>query len=760
MKSLKNASAFVLFICFLLICGCVHQKPPVSSPADSPGHENFYIKSHDPFERDGESTVKAGTESGAPDIDGKAEKKQAQKMRSDAAPGKDNPGGISGQSAGDLSLKPTRIRRERDVFIPSSLNSSEKAASSEDVVFNFDNADLYEVIRTMAELLHINYMLEPGISGNVTVQTAGKLKEKDLFGVFYQVLEANGLTAVKEGEIYKIISLKDASRMPLYSRIGRQGREIPAQERIVIQIIPLYHISAQEMSKIISPFVSAQGMIIVHDDSRTLVVVDKNINMYKVLKLVTSFDIDIFQTIMHRFYALRHVEAEEAAKLLTEIFSAYGKGEDKNFKIIPISRLNKVLAVSSDTAVFDSMETFIRQIDLPSDSAEPRIYVYAVKNGEAEDIGDLLNTVFTGKESTAAKESTQKTEKKEETSLQNLFTSKSASKEKKESAQTPKTSARTEQGSAGQVSETLRGDVRIIADKTRNALIIEAVPSDYHIIEGILKEIDVLPRQVLIEVVIAEITLDNKDELGVEWEYDRSLGDGTGLSLLTGTLGSGGLKFKVGDDRWWADFSALASENDLNVLSAPILLASDNKEASIRVTDQIPVASAEYLYDSDNGVTQTNIQYRDTGIILTVTPHINERGLVSMDISQEVSEEGADKTVGGKVYPSFRERKVDTSLTVKHGQTIIIGGLMREQTEVGVNGVPYLSKIPVIGFLFGKDKNEVKKTELILLITPRVIVSSDDVDSISEEFRQKVADMKERIAKTKEKPPFYQKSRE
>ncbi|MEZ4527547.1 MAG: hypothetical protein R2941_16625, partial [Desulfobacterales bacterium] len=306
-----------------------------------------------------------------------------------------------------------------------------------------------------------------------------------------------------------------------------------------------------------------------------------------------------------------------------------------------------------------------------------------------------------------------------------------------------RTEQKTDQKTA---SGTLRGDVRIIADKTRNALLIEAVPSDYHLIEGILRRIDVLPRQVLIEVIIAEISLDNKDELGMEWSYDKSLGEGKGLSLLTGTVGSSGLKFKVGDERWWAEFSALASKNDLNVLSAPVLLASDNKEASIHVTDQIPVASAEYLYDSGtNGVTQTSIQYRDTGIILTVTPHINERGLVSMDITQEVSEEGTEKTVGDKKYPSFRERTVTTALTVKHGQTIVIGGLMREQSEKGVNGVPFLSQIPVIGFLFGKDKIESVKTELILMITPRVIVNSDDVDIITEEFRQKVSDIRERI---------------
>ncbi len=654
------------------------------------------------------------------------------------------------QDGKSVSDRPAPLYREKDVYVPSSRSPSGKAdpSSDGDVVFNFDNADLYEVIRTMAELLHINYMVDPGISGTVTVQTAGKLKEKDLFTVFYQVLEANGLTAVEEGSLYKIIPLKDASRMPLYSRMGRQARDIPQEERIVIQIIPLRHISAQEMSKLIVPFVSAQGTIVTHEDSKSLVVVDRNANVQKVLKLVSSFDIDMFQTLMHRFYSMVHMDAEEAAKLLTEIFAVYGKGEDKNFRVIAIARLNKILAISSESGVFDTLENLLRQIDLPSDSAEPRIYVYSVKNGEAEEISDLLNTVFAGNAVSEKKSSAAKSEEKDKT-LPNLFAPSKSVKDKTasktdESKSNVRTDQNTEQKNA---SGTLRGDVRIIADKTRNALLIEAVPSDYHLIEGILRRIDVLPRQVLIEVIIAEISLDNKDELGMEWSYDKSLGEGKGLSLLTGNIGSGGLKFKVGDDRWWAQFSALASKNNLNVLSAPVLLASDNKEATINVTDQIPVPSAEYLYDSGTtGVTQTNIQYRDTGIILTVTPHINERGLVSMDMAQEVSEVGDDKTVAGKIYPTFRERKVTTTLTVKHGQTIVIGGLMREQSKKGINGVPFLSQIPFIGFLFGKDETQSVKTELILLITPRVIVNSDDVDVITDEFRQKVSDMRERIA--------------
>ena len=293
-------------------------------------------------------------------------------------------------------------------------------------------------------------------------------------------------------------------------------------------------------------------------------------------------------------------------------------------------------------------------------------------------------------------------------------------------------------GGVAQGSGILRGTLKITPDAIRNALIIEAIPSDYQIVEGILNRLDVLPRQVLIEVVIAEISFDAKDELGVDWKYQDS-DDGISLNLQTGSAGSEGLQFTLGQTvPLSASLSALASNNKANILSAPLVHASDNKEAKIDISDQLPVASASLSTTGDNPITQTTIQYRDTGIILMVTPHINDRGLVSMDISQEVSEEGAGKSVGGVEYPSFRQRRVNTSLTVGDGQTIVMGGLMREKEEKGRSGVPFFSSIPVLGFLFGKDTTERVKVNLMIFITPRVIVNLSDVDAITQEFLQKV----------------------
>ena len=262
------------------------------------------------------------------------------------------------------------------------------------VSFDFDDADLYAVIRTMADFLKINYIIDPGVSGKVTIHTAGRLKEEDLFPVFYQTLEVNGLTAVKEGNVYRILKLKDALRMPIASSLAREAKDIPPEERIIIQIIPLKFISAPEVTKVITPFISADGSIVSEAGSNTLLVVDKGINILKVLKLVEAFDVSVFERLSYRFYKLENINPEEAVKLLKEVSSLSAGGGKEDVKFIPINRLNSLLIVSSSPDIFGRVDAFIRRLDIPSEGAQPQIHIYSVKNGVATELGDILRSIF------------------------------------------------------------------------------------------------------------------------------------------------------------------------------------------------------------------------------------------------------------------------------------------------------------------------------------------------------------------------------
>ncbi|MDY6972848.1 MAG: type II secretion system secretin GspD [Thermodesulfobacteriota bacterium] len=620
---------------------------------------------------------------------------------------------------------------------PEKLDEEKVPEEDGDVIFNFDDADLYEVIRTIAEILKINYMVDSNVSGKVTIHTAGRLKKEDIFPVFFQILEASGLTAAKEGSIYRIITLKDAPRMPITSRLGREGGEVPPGERIIMQIIPLKFISVQEMTSLLTPFISTSGTIISHEDSNTLLVVDKGINILKSLRLVETFDVDLFEKVEQRFYFLENIDAEDMVKLLEDIVSAYATGEKVDVKFIAIERLNALLAMSSRPRFFEKIERFVHKLDVESEEVEPRIYVYSVKNGEARELADLLDQVFAKGTSEKEKEDWEKRKAEEPATppSPNPFAQVRPVKKEKE---TFVTKAKGETAGTG----TLRDEVKIIADEIRNSLIIEAIPADFRVIEDILKRLDVLPRQVLIEVVVADVTLDESTDLGIEWTYLK--GDGSlSTTLYSATLGSSGLFYDVGQtDRWTNTLEALAAEKKVNILSSPSVLASDNKEARIDISTEIPVSSAETTTTGENPVTTTTIQYRDTGVLLTVTPHINERGLVTMDVSQEVSEEATGVSVGGSDYPSFFKRSVNTTLTVGHAQTIVIGGLIKETSSESESGVPWLSDIPVLGYLFGAKNKSVTKTELIILITPYVIASLEDVDAVTEDFKRKVGNIK------------------
>ncbi len=633
---------------------------------------------------------------------------------------------------------------KQNISRSASLSSAGSGPEEEgQIIFNFDDADLYEVVKTMAELLEINYIVDPGIQGKVTIHTARKLKKADLFPVFSQILELNGLAVMKEGNIYKIIPMKDTPRMPMDALFTLGQKGVPPMDRVIIQIIPLKYMSAEEMTKLLTPFLSSGGTIVVSASTNTLVVVDKGANILKILQLVGTFDINVLDRVYYRFYPLEYLDAKEVSEIMKEFTTSYAKDPTGIVKFIALERLNTLLAVSTIPDVFDKIEELVRQIDIVDETVAARIFVYFVKNGSANELATLLNNVLTGKETQkqAEKKAGGSSDVKGNPFSKAKMAEKKAEKAAAKAGESTRkiTEGKKASGASGEGSGTLMGDVTITPDEIRNALIIEATPSDYKIISGILQHIDIMPRQVLIEATIAEITLDSSTSFGVE--YALGQGAALGNAGFMATVGAGGLKYSIGvTDKWFVELNALATKGKLNVISSPHVLASDNQEAKIDVSREIPLASGTTNVSSGTTLSETTIEYRDTGVILSVTPHINERGLVTMDISEEVSNYDGNMAVGkeGYEYPVFSKRVVKTTLTVGHGQTIAIGGLIKDREKETSKGLPCLIDIPVIRYLTGSWGKETEKIELIVLITPRVVDDMDDVEAVTNEFKQKV----------------------
>jgi general secretion pathway protein D len=729
-KMLRLLSALIMAV--LLCAGCAGKNPMESSessktraPSDAQIIKNVEEKyQQDRFEESGEiqkkpvkidSSIKASTSG-------------SERVAMVSARGQNN-------------KRNTLSRRLARISSPSS-----KAAAPEEegqIIFNFDDADLYEVIKTMAELLEINYIVDPGIQGKVTIHTARKLRKADLFPVFSEILAINGLTALKDGSLYKIVPMKDAPRMPMDALFTMGQKNVPPMNRVIIQIIPLKFISTQEMAKLVTPFLSSGGTIVASVPTNTLVVVDRGANILKILQLVGTFDVNLLDRVYYRFYPLEYLDAKEVADIVKEFTATYAGSSGEMVKFIALERLNTLLAVSTTPEVFDKIEELVRQIDIVDETVAARIFIYFVKNGGANELATLLNNVLTGKETVeqAKKEAGgQSSVPGNPFSKAKMAEKKAENKAAKAGESTKKkTTGQKTSGAPGEGSSTLMGDVTITPDEIRNALIIESTPSDYKIIEGILKKIDVMPRQVLIQATIAEIKLDSSTQFGVEYAFGQGAGS-TGAGFMA-ALGKDGLQYSVGvTNKWYAELNALATKGRLNVISSPHVLASDNQEAKIDVSNEIPLASGTTNVSSGTTISETTIEYRDTGVILSVTPHINERGLVTMDISEEVSNYDGNIPVGraGNEYPVFSKRVVKTTLTVGHGQTIAIGGLIRDREREETRGLPCLIDVPVVKYLTGSWDKQTEKIELIVLITPRVVDDMDDVEAVTNEFKQKV----------------------
>ena len=300
-------------------------------------------------------------------------------------------------SSDKSSLETLPVEKDQDLEESIKEPSDESSHKNGLLTFNFDNAELVEVIRSIADLLQINYIIDPKVGGKVTIHTAGDLDRKELFPIFYQILEINGLTAIQQDNFYKIMPAKDAMRMPISSRSDQEGKKADPGKEIIIQIIPLNSISVDEMGKILTPFVSTDGAIVSHVDSNTLMVIDRADNIAKVLRLVATFDTNVFDRVNYRFYPIQYGDVASLTDTMNQMVVAYGSALKTNIAFIPIERLNTLLVVSSNPKAFDELSDFIKNYDVPSQNVEPTIYVYPVKNGQAADIADLMNDIFVGK---------------------------------------------------------------------------------------------------------------------------------------------------------------------------------------------------------------------------------------------------------------------------------------------------------------------------------------------------------------------------
>ena len=568
--------------------------------------------------------------------------------------------------------------------------SVEQEAKDKFVILNFDGADISTVISAIGEMLQMNYILSPNVTGKVTIHSHKKISLNDLFPVFQTILDINGLTAVRDGAVYKIVPLDQAKQQPLSVQSGKEVK-MQTDSSFVTQVIPLEYLKASDVVTITRNLMPRGADLIVYEPSNILIVTAPPSGLVKFMKIVEA-------------------------------------------------------------------------LDIPSTEREAvKAFVYYVENGEAKKLAEILKSLYVEKKGTVKRQTPAPLKPPSPAPT----------------APIPHTAIPFADALSGEVE----GEVIITPYEDINAIIIKASPQSYLTILEILKKLDIPTKQVLIEVLIAEVSLTDKTQFGIEWMLRGALSiEGKRHPLVTGftseaqpgtiapkidsitglvtsilTTPAAGTAFAaiIKPDKYGAVLNAFAGLGKLNVLSSPHILAMDNKEAKIEIGDEIPIATGFQQQPSTSTTTGTTsfvaagqIQYRTTGILLTVTPHISEKNMVKLKIIQEVSSRGVDISLAGITSPSFTKRKVETIGAVQSGHTLIIAGLISEQQNKSKEGLPFLSRLPLIGFLFGVTTDEVKKTELVIMVTPHVISSPEEADSITKEFQNKVKTIKQRLEKT------------
>ena len=562
------------------------------------------------------------------------------------------------------------------VHQPSPRIGAGNPASGGGSSFFFDDADVFEVIQTVfGEVLRVNYIIDPSVKGRVNFRTITPIPRDQILSVMEIILRLNGIAVVEESGLYRIIPIGNISREPAPIRFGRDPEAVELKGIALLQVVPLSHINSSEMAAILTPLLTQGGAI--HDipKKNILLLADTDANIKRLLQVVALFDVDTYK-----------------------------------------------------------------------DATQPKVYVYALQNSKAEHVAKILQQVLLGQSPSATGTSTG-------TGTGGVKTITGGGTSGAQPQAGPTGSAQPYKA-AGTTEPLVASGTKIIADEVTNSLVIFASPADYAVVIGAIKQIDTIPRQVMIEAVVAEVDLVDNLTYGLLWNLNVdahklkiapfskpiTIGGPLGFQQL-GALGQGTFGYTAVDSGGNVRLAieADATNGKTKILSSPNILVADNREARIQVGSQIPIATSATttpIATGTNTVTNTTtstIQYKDVGTILKVKPQVNDSGLISLEISQEVSDYTTQTILGTQQFV-ITKSEVSSNLIAQDGDTIVIGGLVREKKDKSRSGIPYLSKMPILGALFGQTTDTDTRTELLILLTPRVVRNQTEAQKMSTDY--------------------------
>jgi general secretion pathway protein D len=638
--------------------------------------------------------------------------------------------------------------------VPPAAESAPAAHSPVYLSMDFTDVELPVLIKFMSEQTKKNFIFDERVQGKITIISPRRVTLEEAYDVFLYVLQAKGFTTVSQGNTIKIVAAREARQDTIHTGVSKET----AAAEFITRLVPLQYLSSAEVVPLVTPLVSKDGMVSAFGSSNTLLLIDSRANIDRIVTILGEVDSEGAPGIL-RVYPLAYAVAADAAKILTSIYLEGAPGAAAQaarggrggqiapsrgvaVKFLPDPRTNSVI-VHAGQEMQDDVADLLKKIDVPASAGSGRINVYYLENADAEEVSKVLASLSEKRTGTAGAAP----------------------------APAPAAAARSApaaSGGGGIVSAELEGGVKVTPDKATNSLIIVASSNDYETLVGVIRKLDIRRRQVFVEGVIMEITLDKGKDVGFEWrtaQETRNSGSvitgtnhgftggvndlysalsagnvlsfaGTGMTLA-GTLGNVKLSDGTEVPAITAVLRAAETRDNINILSSPHLLTLDNKEAEIVVGENVPFITSQARDSTNLANTINTIERKDVGITLRLTPHIHESEFVSLEIFQEssaVKKTSDSSTVG----PTTTKRSAKTSVLVKNGDTVVIGGMMQETFSTSESQVPLLGDIPLLGNLFKYRSVSRKKTNLLIFLTPHVIKEPKDLTKASEKQRKKM----------------------
>jgi len=671
------------------------------------------------------------------------------------------------------------------------------AAEEGQITFNFENQPIQAVVQAiLGSLLKENYTIAPTVTGNVTFSTAKPITPAQAMPILQMLLSwTNNALIVKEGR-YEVVPVKDALPGNLTPRIA----PALAAKGYEARVFPLKYIAPVEMQKLLKPYAKADAFVSFDNARNFIVMAGTASELANYQRTIETFDVDWLKGMSVGVYGLRNLDVDKVMPDLEKIFGPTGESPLAGmFRFIPMATTNSVVVITPQQEYLKQAETWLYRLDAGVGENGTQLYVYDVKNVKAADLSDHLNAIYTGQVSqrssgsgvapglkpvsigqfnsgnTGRYNNNQPGGKNIQAPIENKNAAAGA---------TPNLST-TGTGGAGTAPGGKPTDIRITAIEENNQLLVMATPGEWDSILAAIHRLDVSPLQVHIEAKILEVKLKDDLKYGVQWwmsglintgggaatgiqygpnytgnpqdRHRASLGPSSPISPMAG----GGLFYSFLNKDFQVALNALQQDASTKILSTPSLVVMNNQEAQITVGSQVSVISNSINYvggvasNTNNNSSYSGVgtaSYISTGVTLDITPRVNPGGLVYMDVDQQDTSPDYTTITSANPNPSINQRNLKTQIAVQSGETVLLGGMISDTEGRSNDGVPVLSSIPLIGSLFSSKSKNRDRTELIVLITPRVITNSDEARQMTQEYEQKFESLKPLHAKGAAEP--------